>query len=392
MGRLLFVFPPFFGHLTPAAATARRLVDRGHEVAWVGLYGLEDAPPIASLLAGMRVLDSGEDPEWANKLRDRYLEGGGDSQAAAYKFAWEEIGMPYARKTLPFVRAAVDRFGPDGLVVDSTAYAGALVARQIGLPWASSFCTPADWRRELAHLPAIVRWTETLLRDFQLEAGVEPVEELELSPHLRIVYSTREFVGEGWDLGEPARLVGPAIDRETREPVDFPWDRLGPDPGILVSLGSLFGEAGKRFYDAVLRGLADAPYQVILVAPEAFDETPENFIVRPWVPQLEVLRRVRAVVSHGGYNTTVESLLHGRPLVVAPIGFDQPIVAEAVKAAGAGLRVSFGRCTPSSLRDAVDTVLEDETFAEAARRIGASFERADGAERAADLVEELVFR
>lgn len=391
MGRLLFVFPPFFGHLTPAAATARRLVERGHEVAWTGLYGHEDAPSIETLLAGMRVLESGEDPAWTEKIRERYLAGEGDSAASAYRFGWEEIGMPYARKTLPFVRAAVEGFRPDGMVVDSTGTAGALVARETGLPWASSFCTPADWRRELAHLPPIVEWSEGLLREFQLEAGREPVEEFELSPHLRLVYSTREFVGEAWELGDAARLVGPAIDRDAREPIEFPWDRLREGPRVLVSLGSLFGEAGERFFDVVRRALEGAPYQVILVAPDPWERPPENFLVRRWIPQLEVLERVDAVVSHGGYNTTVESLLHGRPLVLLPIGFDQPIVTETVRAAGAGVRLSFRRCEPDTLREAVDEVLEDGSYAESARRIGASFARADGAGRAADLIEDLVF-
>lgn len=391
MGRLLFAFPSLVGHLAPAVATARHLSDRGHEIAWVGLHDREEIPAISTLLAGTRVFDSGGDGTWVRKVTGKFLGGETGSLAAAYRFGWEEVFLPYCRRTLPSVEDAYARFRPDGIVADRYQLPGAIVARREGVPWASSFSSPFHWRRDLAHLPPVVRWTEDLLREFQHEAGCEPVEEFELSPHLRIVYSTREFVGETWDLGDAARLVGPAIDRKTRGSSAFPWDRLGPGPRVLVSLGSLFGEVGTRFYGVVRDALADAPCQVILVAPDPYDAPPGNFVVRRWIPQLDVLARVAAVVSHGGYNTVVESLLHGRPLALLPIGFDQPLVAETVKAAGAGIRLSFARCTPSALREAVDTLLEDASYGEAANRIGASFRAADGATRAADLIEDLVF-
>ena len=96
-----------------------------------------------------------------------------------------------------------------------------------------------------------------------------------------------------------------------------------------------------------------------------------------------------AVVCHGGHNTVCESLAHGVPLVVAPIKHDQPIVAEQVARAGAGIRVSFHRARPESLREALLSVIDDPSYRAAAERVRASFAAAGGATAAASRLAAL---
>ncbi len=128
--------------------------------------------------------------------------------------------------------------------------------------------------------------------------------------------------------------------------------------------------------------------QVIVVAPD-LGPVPANVLVRPSIPQLQVLPHVDAVVSHGGYNTVCETLALGLPLVVAPIRDDQPIVAARVAAVGAGIQVRFARVHAPELGTAIASVLDDPTYRSAARRIGASFTAAGGAPAAADQLEKL---
>jgi UDP:flavonoid glycosyltransferase YjiC (YdhE family) len=75
--------------------------------------------------------------------------------------------------------------------------------------------------------------------------------------------------------------------------------------------------------------------------------------------------------------------------VVAPIRDDQPVIAQQVVAAGAGVRVRFGRVRPRDIVDAVEDVLTRSSYREAARRIRASFEAAGGAAAAATALEAL---
>ena len=110
------------------------------------------------------------------------------------------------------------------------------------------------------------------------------------------------------------------------------------------------------------------------------------------IPMLELLSRVYAVFVHAGLNTTVEALAHAVPLVLAPIRNDQPVIANQVVAAGAGLRVRFARATPAHLRAAVTAVLDEPRYARNAARIRDSFPPAGGAEAAAHHLIALAHR
>src|SRR4029079_11364196 len=138
-------------------------------------------------------------------------------------------------------------------------------------------------------------------------------------------------------------------------------------------------DVGGRFLDvcrSALRERADR-MQGVIVDPGGTLAAPEpdkDVLVVPFVPQLALLERgIGAVVCHAGHNTVCEALWHGTPLVVAPIRDDQPVVAGQVVAAGAGVRVRFGRTTPERLGEALDLVLDDPAHRSAARRVGGSF-------------------
>ena len=148
----------------------------------------------------------------------------------------------------------------------------------------------------------------------------------------------------------------------------------------------------KDFYQRVseaVRPLGDR-LQAIVVSPEAaVPDPPGHVLVVPRVPMLDLLPHLDAVVSHGGLNTVCEALAHGVPLIVAPIKGDQPINADQVVAAGAGIRVRFGRARPSQLGGALVAVLDDPGYRAAARRVRDSFAAAGGAPAAADHLERL---
>jgi MGT family glycosyltransferase len=195
------------------------------------------------------------------------------------------------------------------------------------------------------------------------------------------------------DVPAQVRFVGPAI-ADRPETAAFPWDALAPLPvrRVFVSLGTVNTEAGDRFYPLAIEALGGLEgVQGILVAPDRFaDGAPPNVLVRGFVPQLALLPKVHAVVCHAGHNTVCESLANGLPLVVLPIKDDQPVVAQQVSDAGAGIRLRFGRVRAEELRAAILRVLDEVSFREAAARIRESFASAGGAARAAELLEGLL--
>jgi len=296
------------------------------------------------------------------------------------------VGLP--DRSLSWVDAAVREFAPDVVAVDQQAIAGALVARRRGLPWATLATTSAGLVDPLAALPEVKRWQRALIAELERSAGLDPAGDAELSPHLVIAFTTEALVGPRERFPAHYRFVGPSI-HDRPETTAFPFDELRR-PCALVSMGTVNAEASGRFYATVIAALADDPMQVVLVAPpELARDAPPHFIVRPFVPQLALLSRVDVVVCHGGHNTTCEALAHGLPLVIAPIKDDQPIVADQVVAAGAGLRVKFGRVQPAELRAAIARVRDEPAFRVAAARVRDSFAAAGGALTAARELESL---
>jgi MGT family glycosyltransferase len=380
--RHLFVVPPFTGHINPTLSVGHLLADRGHEVAWVG-HGSKLRP----LLAPTDHLFELEERISGTALAELTHKSSTLRGLAAMKFLWEEVLVPLGRSMQPGVREAVRDFCPDVLIADQQALAGGLVARTMGLTWAT-FTTSAAGLIEMP-LPRVWDWVLAQLADLQRESGVAPVvARPDISERLMVVFTTTALAGQG-DYPDHYEFVGPSIqDRGTE--TGFPWGRLRDGKRLLVSLGTVNADRGTSFYAQLAEALAEEPVQVILSAPRALlPALPNNFLAQDYLPQLSLLPHVDAVVCHAGQNTVSEALAHGRPLVVTPIKDDQGLIATQVVNAGAGLRVRWGRLRTVDLQTAIRRVLSEPAFAQGAARIQRSFAEAGGAARAADLLEAL---
>jgi MGT family glycosyltransferase len=292
---------------------------------------------------------------------------------------------------MPGVESAVRRFHPDVIVSDQQVLAAPVVARLRGVPWATSATTTAEFTRPLAAMPLVEEWVRELIGEFQLHYGIEDLIDLRFSDHLVLAFSTSALIGDTSFFPDHFAFVGPALRRPSAG--DFPWawlDEGGGCPVVLVSLGTIDGPAGERFFRVAAEAVRDLDVRAVFVAPPGtVTDPPPNVLIRERVPQLTLLKRMSAVVSHGGHNTVCEALANGLPLVVAPIRADQPVVARQVEAAGAGLSVRYGRVRPDELRSALSAVLERGTYREAAARVSESFAAAGGAAHAADRLEKL---
>ncbi|GHE09290.1 glycosyltransferase [Streptomyces alanosinicus] len=388
MSSFLFVVPPLTGHVNPAVGVAARLGAHGHRVAWVCAD-----PALVRRLAGAdaEVFGcAGPVPGAEGVVRPPDLRG-----AEALKFLWEWYLLPLADAMAAGVRAACETFRPDVVVADQQAFAGALVAEHLGLPWATSATTSAEFSGAYDGLPKVAEWLRASLAGLRARIGAPSgTADPRFSPHLLLIFSTPELIGPQAPLAPHIHYVGPSVgDR----PADggFPWERL--DQGratVLVTLGTANADAGGRFLAecrTALRERADR-VQAVFADPGGLLAVPpgdKDVLVLRSVPQLPLLARTDAVICHAGHNTVCEALWHGVPLVVAPIRDDQPVVAGQVVDAGAGVRVRFGRARAAQLGVALDTVLTDPAHRAAAVRIRTAFRAAGGAGAAAAHLEHL---
>ncbi|ANZ39935.1 hypothetical protein BBK82_31730 [Lentzea guizhouensis] len=373
MSRFLFVVPPLTGHINPTASVGGELLARGHDVAWVGHPGTL-APLLPDDAVVFPAIDDVLEADIKAK-RERWLALRG---MAVLKFFWEEFLIPLGHAMEPGVAAAVRDFAPDVLVADQQALAGPAVANQAGVPWVTSAATSAELVNPLQTMPKVDAWVRDLLHEY---AGGD----IRFSDRLVLVYSSKALVSG--EFGDEVAFVGPALTHRV-ERVEFPWERLTGHRRVLISLGTLNGPAGERFFGQALDAVADLDVQVVMVAPER--PVPANVLLRPSVPQLALMPHLDAVITHGGHNTVCEALAHGLPLVVAPIRDDQPTVAAQVVAAGAGVRLTYSRARSTDVRTALESVLGEPEYAAAAELVRESFIAAGGAATAADLLEKVV--
>jgi MGT family glycosyltransferase len=386
VSRFLFVVPPLAGHVNPTIGVAAALVRRGHQVAWAG------QPDVVRALVGSHATLY---PCAAPSLDDDAAHRPPTMRGpAALKFLWERILIPLAELMVADVRAAVAAFGPNALIVDQHAVAGALVGAADGIPWATASVTSGEFAEPQASMPKVLSWVREQLADLQHRMGSDTLAagDPRFSPHLVLAFTSEALTGPVDALGDRIRFVGPSIAARPVS-VDFPWPWLDrPGPTVLVTLGTVNADAGVRFLRESVRAIAERPgIKAVVVDPaDTVGPAPDNVLLRPRVPQLDLLPRMAAVVCHAGHNTVCESLYHGVPLVVAPIRDDQPVIAQQVTDAGAAIRLRFGRADAGHIGAAIDALLTDDAYRENARRIGKSFRTAGGAEAAAVHVERLV--
>ncbi|HTK11035.1 MAG TPA: macrolide family glycosyltransferase [Ktedonobacteraceae bacterium] len=208
---------------------------------------------------------------------------------------------------------------------------------------------------------------------------------------LSIVFLPRSFQPGGEDLDEQRFVfVGPSLQAHRHYSGDFPLDRLDKRPQLYISLGTAFNSQ-VEFYNLCFDAFAQTEWQVVLafgqkIDPAGLKETPANFIISPHVPQLEVLPRVDVFVSHGGMNSTMESLSFGVPLVVVPQMMEQEMTARRVQELGLGLALDRETLTAETLRAAVEQVTQDPGFRTRVQAMQHEVHQAGGAQRAVDTI------
>ncbi|MDR1859598.1 MAG: glycosyl transferase [Bacteroidales bacterium] len=390
MARFLFAVPPFPGHVNPTLAIGAELLSRGHQVGW-GSFDPSLAPriPAGGDFLQLESFLTPAQEEWARKeiekLRHQTVYG-----IDSLLFLYEKALLPMNRFMLAAIEQKLDEYHPDVLINDHQVFAGAVVALRCKLPYVSSVTAPAAI---VAHpqLPMIYKWESEQVVKFQQEAGIAGDERLDCSRRLTLVYTSEAFFGYS-GLPEYFHFIGPVLTARPERDIPFDWERfraMPPHPVVLVSIGTSFAYSERQaFFEKVMEALGNEPLNVVMVSdPALFPACPDNFLICPLIPQLQLLNAVNVVVCHAGQNIVCEAISASLPLVTLPIAYDQSHVAGCVERSGAGIRLNFNRFKAPLLRDAVYRALNDETIHARVEAVRQSFLAAGGAKRGAELIE-----
>jgi MGT family glycosyltransferase len=166
----------------------------------------------------------------------------------------------------------------------------------------------------------------------------------------------------------------------------------GEDPLVLVGLSSDYQDQGDLLR-RIAAALGTLPVRAVLTTGNGIDpvsiEAPANVQVVKAAPHSAVLREAALAVTHGGHGVTIKSLAAGVPLVCLPMGRDQLDIAARVVHAGAGVRLE-STAAPAEIASAVEQVLGEASYREAAERIATTITEETATDRAVEEIEAVL--
>jgi zeaxanthin glucosyltransferase len=392
--RVLFVVAPYTrGDINPYLSLTRYLLRTHDEVAWLALpedlreYGplvtsagarILPTPPSTgpALPRGRELAEIFADPARYVRLQQRFVTEADERI---------ERVATLLRTTRPDVIASDRLFELIPMQVAAQlagvphAYVGASLVQLVrGQPLGAE--ASDDVRAEFLSLWISIR---SLIRRYG--TSLRMVDGQPVSPLLNTAFTTEAFVGSD-HAAKGISLVGPCIDVDVdvdEGEQDFPWERLRRDGRtIYASFGSLYSD--DALYAIVAEAALSLDVQVVFSTAASSDETfidrlPGDVLGVRYAPQLPLLAKVRAFVTHGGVNSVNESMFHGTPVLVVPFAVDQSVQAKFVERSGAGIAISRDCLTIEACRDALGRLLVPRSsYRDAAMRVRDSYRTHNG--------------
>jgi UDP:flavonoid glycosyltransferase YjiC (YdhE family) len=381
MRRMLFTFAGGTGHFLPLVPFARAAENAGHIVAFGAQPGM-----LATLAeAGFSAWDTGGRTLLETTERTPLLE---------FDLAREERAVRdgyagrTARERATKVRQLCESWHSDIVVCDEMDFGALVAAEALGIPYATviTIGSGALVRPELVREP---------LNALRSEHGLPPDPELTMLRRNLIIYPFPP------SFRDPANPLPPnahafrtvRADRAAND--DSAWIAgLGVRPLVYFTLGTIFNLESGDLFERVLAGLRELPVDVVVTVgreldPRVLGPQPPNVYVRRYIPQSVLLPHCELVVSHAGSGSVVGALAHGLPMVLLPIGADQPFNAARCEDLHVGRVLNPIEATEEDVQLAVLDVLSDATYRQNARRVEAEIAALPDPEYGVRLLERL---
>lgn len=289
---------------------------------------------------------------------------------------------------------------PDTVVYDATNWPARLVARKLAIPAVRTVPNLAENNSysgvdqaltegfdDDPEMTALTDDVAAFAAEHQVDLDVGST--MDVTEGLNLVFVPRLFQPQAESFDARFRFVGPVLGERTGEQA---WTPPDPQrPLLFVSLGSIFTDH-PECYRMCLEAFGDKRWHVAMTLgatdPAELGPLPANVEVRPWFPQLAVLARATAFLTHAGMGSTMEALYYGVPLLTLPQMPEQAVNADRVTELGLGRRIDPGALTAENLRSAVEVVTSSPTIRANLDRIRAEARHAGGACGGADAIEE----
>jgi MGT family glycosyltransferase len=405
MAKYVFLNVPAHGHVNPTLPIVQELVRRGEEVSYYLTEGFREAvEATGAIFHG-----------YESNMRDKMVI----AKLAEREASTSPSQMPFA-KTAGFFRQMVDeaRQLPPGIIDRIRAEQPDVIVYGFMCAWAktvvqelqvpaitirASFAANEHFnilslvmQKMMQQFPGMRERPEMLKAMMEGQGGPSTNPFAEFSnlfrneEQLNIVIMPKEFQPAAETFDDRYVFVGSSI-LPRHEATDFPFDRLNTDqPLLYISLGSV-AVPQPEFFKLCFDAFAGQPWQVVLSIGKVLDPTmlgpaPDNFLLSPYVPQLDILPRTHIFVTHAGANSVIESMYYGVPMVLIPQQPEQQIHAQRIVEMGLGIMLAKDAMSATTLREAVERIAHDPAYRNRMQKMQQVTRAGGGYERAADAI------
>ncbi|PHH89958.1 hypothetical protein CDD83_4848 [Cordyceps sp. RAO-2017] len=232
----------------------------------------------------------------------------------------------------------------------------------------------------------------------------EPAECFAYSRHLHIQASspTLEFghLPRPRQLGAKTAFVGPLVLAQSNDSgtdrLPAWWPRVVAHERVIgITQGTLAMDPTSLIIPSIQALQHEPGTLLVVVSPHVKDiesrlQSPPNVFFAEWLPYHILLPQISLLITNGGYGSITQALAHKVPLLCAGQSEDKRDTAARVVWSGVGLDLKTDSPIPQQVRAAARTILSDDSYRARAQHLGDELNSLGGAERACDLLEELV--
>jgi UDP:flavonoid glycosyltransferase YjiC (YdhE family) len=382
MRRMLFTFAGGTGHFLPIVPFARAAEAAGHAVA----FGVQKDALVTVEDAGFHAFDTGGRTLLLATERTPLLELDMERELSAVR---NSFAGKVARERASKVHRLCEEWQPDILVCDEMDFGALVAAEAHRIPYASviTIGSGSFVFRELVREP---------LSELRALHGLAPDPELAmLSRYLILSPFPPSFRDPANPLPANAHAIRPSAAEGTADEADHAGlAERDARPLVYFTLGTIFNLESGDLFERVLSGLRELQADVVVTTgrdldPAVLGPQPQNVRVRRFVPQSLLLPQSDLCVSHGGSGSVIGALAHGVPMVLLPMGADQPLNAARCEALGVARVLDSFRATSAQVQKEAATVLADESYRRNAERLEAEIAALPGPEHGLRLLEQL---
>ncbi|MFP3461334.1 glycosyltransferase [Arthrobacter globiformis] len=420
MSSVIVCSGPHDGHVSPMLGVARRLIDRGHRVRFLTGPGYEGA----AKAIGAEFLPLGPGAEYS-------AEPSSATGVQAIREGIRGLVIEPARGQFLPLEAAIAAEHTDAVLAEVTFMGAATLSRLprsqrpaviacgiLPLTLSSPDCAPygsglAPGKGKAARLRnRVLNWMveDVVLKDSQQQVdsltrelvgvGLDGLFILDWARRAELIaqFTVQEFEYPRSDAPDNLRFFGP-MSRHAASASVTPkpewWDELdGSRPVVYVTQGTVSNEDFTALVGPTLEGLAEEDVTVVVSTGRrplsALPPLPANARAAEFLPDAELLPKVAAYVTNGGYGGLHYAMENGVPIVAAGDTEDKPEGAARVAWAGVGINLKTGRPKPNAVRSAVRKVLSDGRYRAGSRRIGAAIAASPGVDGLIDAMEAML--